>query len=158
MQKIIGIDPGTGTIGFGIIISGAGGRNARIVTAGTITTKAFSPLNTRLETIFNELTEILKEHKPSAMSIEPLFFAQNTTTAMAVAHARGVIMLAAQLQGIEIFEYTPLQIKQSLTGYGRATKTQMKDMVATTLKLKKRITQDDAVDGLAAAICHASSF
>ena len=157
-MKIIGIDPGTGTVGFGVIIAGVGARNARLIEAGTITTKAFSPLDTRLVTIFNEITELINHHKPKAMSIEQLFFSQNVTTALSVAHSRGVIILAAKLAGIPVYEYTPLQIKQSLTGYGRATKTQMKDMVASTLKLKKRITQDDAVDGLAAAICHASSM
>ena len=152
-MRIIGIDPGTGILGFGIIEVNARG-NPKMITAGVITTPAHTPLEDRLLEIFDGLTEIIAETKPEVMSIEKLFFAQNVTTAISVSHARGVAMLTGKQAGLEIAEYTPLQIKQTLTGYGRASKKQMQEMVKLQLGLNSMPKPDDAADGLAAAITH----
>lgn len=151
-MRIIGIDPGTGILGFGVIDTRGG--QFDMITAGVIRTPAHTPLEERLEEIYDGLTEIIAETKPTVMSIERLFFAQNVTTAMAVSHARGVAMLAGRKAGLVIAEYTPLQIKQTLTGYGRADKKQMQEMVRLQLGLKEIPKPDDAADGLAAAITH----
>ena len=152
-MRIIGIDPGTGILGFGVIEVNARG-NPKMITAGVITTPAHTPLEDRLLEIFDGLTEIIAETKPEVMSIEKLFFAQNVTTAISVSHARGVAMLTGKQAGLEIAEYTPLQIKQTLTGYGRASKKQMQEMVKLQLGLNSIPKPDDAADGLAAAITH----
>ena len=152
-MRIIGIDPGTGILGFGIIEVNARG-NPKMITAGVITTPAHTPLEDRLLEIFDGLTEIIAETNPEVMSIEKLFFAQNVTTAISVSHARGVAMLTGKQAGLEIAEYTPLQIKQTLTGYGRASKKQMQEMVKLQLGLNSIPKPDDAADGLAAAITH----
>lgn len=152
-MRIIGIDPGTGILGFGVIEVNARG-NPKMITAGVITTPAHTPLEDRLLEIFDGLTEIIAETKPEVMSIEKLFFAQNVTTAITVSHARGVAMLTGKQAGLEIAEYTPLQIKQTLTGYGRASKKQMQEMVKLQLGLNSIPKPDDAADGLAAAITH----
>ena len=152
-MRIIGIDPGTGILGFGIIEVNARG-NPKMITAGVITTPAHTPLEDRLLEIFDGLTEIIAETNPEVMSIEKLFFAQNVTTAISVSHARGVAMLTGKQAGLEIAEYTPLQIKQTLTGYGRASKKQMQEMVKLQLGLNSMPKPDDAADGLAAAITH----
>lgn len=152
-MRIIGIDPGTGILGFGVIdIKDAG---YEMVTAGVITTPAHTPLDERLEEIYNGLTEIIAETKPVIMSIEKLFFARNVTTAMSVSHARGVAMLTGRLARLQIAEYTPLQIKQTLTGYGKADKKQVQEMVRLQLHLSQVPKPDDAADALAAAITHA---
>lgn len=151
-MRILGIDPGTGILGFGVIE--IVNRQPKLVTAGVITTPAHTPLPDRLEEIFNGLQEIIAETEPDAMSIEKLFFAQNITTAISVSHARGVAMLTGQLANLEIAEYTPLQIKQTLTGYGRADKKQIQEAVRAILKLKVIPKPDDAADALAAAITH----
>ena len=153
VMRIIGIDPGTGILGFGVI-DVVGGKTS-LVTAGVITTPAHTPLDERLEEIFDGLTEIIAETKPDAMSIEKLFFAQNVTTAMSVSHARGVAMLTGRKAKLPIAEYTPQQIKQSLTGYGQADKKQMQEMVRLQLNLQSVPKPDDAADALAAAITHA---
>lgn len=153
-MRIIGIDPGTGILGFGVIDVGA--RNQiSLVTAGVITTPAHTPLDERLEEIFDGLTEIIAETKPDEMSIEKLFFARNVTTAMSVSHARGVAMLTGRKAKLPIAEYTPMQIKQSLTGYGKADKKQIQEMVRLQLNLKEIPKPDDAADALGAAITHA---
>ena len=152
-MRIIGIDPGTGILGFGVIEVNARG-NPKMIIAGVITTPAHTPLEDRLLEIFDGLTEIIAETKPEVMSIEKLFFAQNVTTAITVSHARGVAMLTGKQAGLEIAEYTPLQIKQTLTGYGRASKKQMQEMVKLQLGLSSIPKPDDAADGLAAAITH----
>ena len=151
-MRIIGIDPGTGILGFGVVevVSGS----SKLVTAGVIRTPAHTPLDERLEEIFDGLTEIIAETNPTVMSIEKLFFARNVTTAMSVSHARGVAMLAGRKARLEIAEYTPMQIKQSLTGYGKADKKQMQEMVRLHLKLKEIPKPDDAADALAAAITY----
>lgn len=153
--RIIGIDPGTGILGFGVIDSDGRGK-ATLVDAGVIRTKAHQPLDERLVIIYESLQEILAEDKPTIMSIEKLFFAQNVTTAMSVSHARGVAMLAGKQAGCEIVEYTPLQIKQQLTGYGKATKKQMQEMVKVHLRLAEIPKPDDCADALAAAIIHST--
>ena len=152
-MRIIGIDPGTGILGFGVIDAIKG--KTTLVTAGVITTPAHTPLDERLEEIFDGLTEIIAETKPEVMSIEKLFFAQNVTTAMSVSHARGVAMLTGRKAKLPIAEYTPQQIKQSLTGYGKADKKQMQEMVRLQLNLQSVPKPDDAADALAAAITHA---
>lgn len=152
-MRILGIDPGTGILGFGVIDVSTGGKLS-IVTAGVITTPAHTPLEDRLVEIYDGLTEIIGETKPQIMSIEKLFFARNVTTAMSVSHARGVAMLAGSKGGLEISEYTPLQIKQTLTGYGKADKKQVQEMVKIQLGLNQIPRPDDAADALAAAITH----
>lgn len=151
-MRIIGIDPGTGILGFGVIE--IHGTKLSLVTAGVVKTPPHTPLDERLEEIYDGLTEIIAETKPDVMSIEKLFFARNVTTAMSVSHARGVAMLAGRKARLPIYEYTPLQIKQTLAGYGKADKKQMQEMVRVHLALKEIPKPDDAADALAAAITH----
>jgi crossover junction endodeoxyribonuclease RuvC len=151
-MRIIGIDPGTGILGFGVIDVRA--NTLTVVDAGVITTPAHTPLDERLEEIFDGLSGIVAETKPDVMSIEKLFFARNVTTAISVAHARGVAMLVGRKAKMPIAEYTPLQIKQTVTGYGKADKKQMQEMVRLQLGLKEVPKPDDAADALAAAITH----
>lgn len=153
-MRIIGIDPGTGILGFGVV--DVQGTNYELVTAGVIRTPAHTPLDERLEEIYDSITEIIKETKPACMSIEKLFFARNVTTAMSVSHARGVVMLAGRKARLPIAEYTPLQIKQTLTGYGKADKKQVQEMVRINLGLRDVPKPDDCADALAAAITHAA--
>lgn len=155
-MRILGIDPGTGILGFGVI--DVQGDKAQLVDAGVIRTPVKQDDAIRLATIFEELTDIIAQNKPELMSVEKLFFAQNVTTAMSVAQARGVVLLCGQQAGLTIFEYTPLQIKQALTGYGRADKKQMQEMVRVVLQLKEQPKPDDCADALAAAICHSMSM
>jgi crossover junction endodeoxyribonuclease RuvC len=152
-MRIIGIDPGTGILGFGVV-DFLKGKSPQIVDAGVITTPAGTPLDQRLLDIFNSLTEIIQTRQPDSMSIEKLFFSQNVTTAISVSHARGVAMLTGARANLPIFEYTPLQIKQTLTGYGRADKNQIQEMVKIHLGLKQIPKPDDCADALAAAITH----
>ncbi len=149
-MRIIGIDPGTGILGFGVI--DAMGSTTKLVTAGVVRTPPHTPLPERLEEIYTSLNEIIAETEPSVMAIEKLFFARNVTTAMSVSHARGVAMLAGQQAGMTIEEYTPLQIKQALTGYGKADKKQVQEMVRLQLGLSEVPKPDDCADALAAAI------
>lgn len=151
-MRIIGIDPGTGILGFGVV--DVVKNKTTLVTAGVIRTPAHTPLEERLVEIFNGLNEIIAETQPNAMSIEKLFFAQNVTTAISVSHARGVAMLAGKLAGMSIAEYTPLQIKQTITGYGKADKKQVQEMVRLQLNLTEVPKPDDAADALATAITH----
>lgn len=155
-MRIIGIDPGTGIMGFGVIDAQAG--KTELVDAGVVRTKVHQPLDERLEEIYNCLSDIIEETQPAIMVIEKLFFAQNVTTAISVSHARGVAMLAGKLAGLEIIEYTPLQIKQALTGYGRADKKQIQEMVRILLGLKEPPKPDDCADALAAALMHATAL
>lgn len=152
-MRIIGIDPGTGILGFGVVDYANG--TSRMVTAGVITTPAHTPIDERLEEIFDGLTDIIAETKPEIMSIEKLFFSQNVTTAISVAQARGVAMLTGRRAKLPIAEYTPQQIKQTLTGYGKADKRQVQEMVRMQLGLKDVPKPDDCADALAAAITHA---
>lgn len=156
-MKILGIDPGTGRLGFGVIEIEK--RNKpQLVDAGVITTPPHQPDSERMVTIFDELSEIIKLTQPDVMSVEKLFFAQNVTTALSVAQARGVILLCGERAGLPIAEYTPLQIKMALTGYGRADKKQMQEMVRVMLGLKEAPQPDDCADALAAALCHIQSM
>ena len=150
-MRVIGIDPGTGICGCGVVDC-LPGKKPKMITTGVITTPAHTPLTERLVDIYDSLREIIDETKPDVMSIEKLFFARNITTAISVAHARGVVMLAGTQAKLPIYEYTPLQIKQTLTGYGRADKKQMQEMVRLHLNLKNIPKPDDAADALAAAI------
>jgi len=150
-MRILGIDPGTGILGFGIIDSEKGGK-AVMVEAGVIRTLSTESDSRRLLTIYNELESVIEEHKPTIMSVEKLFFAQNVTTAMTVSQARGVVLLLGEKHGMELHEFTPLQIKQALTGYGRADKKQMQEMVKILLGLSEVPKPDDCADALAAAI------
>jgi crossover junction endodeoxyribonuclease RuvC len=155
-MRIIGIDPGTGILGFGIIEYSRG--NAQLIDAGVIRTPPKEDDAIRLQTIFDELTSIIKDTNPGIMSVEKLFFAQNVTTAMTVAQARGVVLLAGKQAKLDIFEYTPLQIKQAMTGYGRAEKKQIQEMVRVILKLQEVPKPDDCADALAAAITHSMTM
>jgi crossover junction endodeoxyribonuclease RuvC len=154
-MRILGIDPGTGILGFGVIEVTKG--KPHLVDAGVIRTPVKQDDAIRLATIYEELTDIITETNPTVMSVEKLFFAQNVTTAMTVSQARGVILLCGQQAGLTIFEYTPLQIKQAITGYGRAEKKQIQEMVRVILQLKEVPKPDDCADALAAAITHANS-
>lgn len=153
MLKILGIDPGTGIVGFGFIE--ADNRSMKMVDAGVIRTPAHQAAELRLLTIYDEVNQLIKDFKPECLSIEKLFFARNVTTAMTVSQSRGVVLLAAVQAHLQISEYTPLQIKMAITGYGRADKKQMQEMVRLILKLETVPKPDDAADALAAAITHA---
>lgn len=151
-MRILGIDPGTGRLGFGVVDVTKSGYE--LIDAGVITTPAHTPQDERLLDIYDSLNEIIKANKPTVMSIEKLFFSRNITTAMKVSEARGVAMLCGKKANLKIFEYTPLQIKQTITGYGKADKKQMQEMVRIQLKLKSTPKPDDCADALAAAITH----
>lgn len=155
-MRILGIDPGTGILGFGVIEITKG--KAQLVDAGVIRTPVKEDDAVRLHTIYEELMDIIAQNKPQAMSVEKLFFARNVTTAMTVAQARGVVLLAGMQAELKIFEYTPLQIKQAITGYGKADKNQMQEMVKVILGLKVIPKPDDAADALAAAITHSMTM
>ena len=151
-MRIVGIDPGTGIFGFGVIDIIK--QTPRLVTAGVVTTPAHTPIDIRLEDIFDSLTEIITETEPDIMAIEKLFFARNVTTAMSVSQARGVAMLAGRKHGLPIVEYSPNEIKKTVTGYGRADKKQVQEMVRLHLKLREVPKPDDCADALAAALTH----
>ncbi len=155
-MRILGIDPGTGILGFGIIE--IVNRQPVMVDGGVIRTPVKEDDAVRLLTIYDELTEIIKQTKPDSMSVEKLFFARNVTTAMTVAQARGVVLLCGMQSDLSIHEYTPMQIKQAITGYGSADKKQMQEMVRVILKLKEVPKPDDAADALAAAITHSMTM
>ena len=153
-MRILGIDPGYATIGYGVIDYNKNRFSA--VGYGAVTTPAGIPFERRLSDIYNDLNELIEKYKPDDMSIEKLYFNTNTTTAIDVAEARGVILLAAHGGGLKIAEYTPLQVKQSITGYGRAEKRQVMEMVKGFLGLEKEPKPDDTADALALAVCHAN--
>ncbi len=157
MTRILGIDPGTGILGFGVIDVASNGK-PQLVDAGVIRTPVKQPDSQRLLTIYNELTEIIKSTKPQIISVEKLFFAQNVTTAMSVSQARGIVLLLGEQHGMKLYEYTPQQIKQALTGYGKADKKQVQEMVRLVLSLKEVPKPDDCADALAAALCCAQSI
>ena len=152
-MRIIGIDPGTGILGFGVIDVISAGK-VKLVDGGVIRTPVKQVDSDRLKTIYDELTEIIEEHKPDVMSVEKLFFSQNVTTAMSVSQARGVVLLCGIQNNLTLFEYTPQQIKQAVTGHGRADKKQVQEMVRVILGLSEVPKPDDCADALAAAICH----
>ena len=154
-MRILGIDPGYAIVGYGIVDYES--NHFRVVDYGAVTTQAHTPFDLRLQTIYNGLSCLIEKYSPDAMSIEKLFFNTNTTTAIDVAQARGVIVLAAAQGGLDIAEYTPLQVKQSVVGYGRAEKKQVQEMTRLMLNLKSVPKPDDTADALALAICHAHS-
>lgn len=156
-MRILGIDPGTGILGFGIIDLDSRGR-AVLVDGGVIRTPVKQADSDRLYTIYEELDSIIKVHTPGVMVVEKLFFAQNVTTAMSVSQARGVVLLLGRQHKLDLFEYTPLQIKQALTGYGRAEKKQMQEMVRVILGLKEIPKPDDCADAIAAALMYAQTL
>ena len=152
-MRILGIDPGIATIGFGVLESD--GRRHQLVKCGVISTPAHTSLSLRLEQIFDDMTDILEMFKPDVVSIEELFFNTNITTGISVAHGRGVILLACRKAGVRVYEYTPLQVKQAVVGYGRAEKKQVMDMVKRICNLPAPPKPDDAADAVALALCHA---
>jgi len=154
-MRILGIDPGIATVGFGVIESDR--NNLSLVNYGVITTPANTSLSSRLGRIFDDMTELIATFAPDEIACEELFFNTNITTGISVAHGRGVLLLACQRAGIPTFEYTPLQVKQAVVGYGRADKKQVIYMVKRLLNLKTEPKPDDAADALAIAICHARS-
>lgn len=153
---ILGVDPGTAITGYGMVQ--ATGNRFQAVDYGCIRTGSNLPLATRLLIIYNKLYELIETYSPQHLAIEELFFNKNTRTALAVGHARGAALLAAAHSGLETFEYTPLQVKQAVVGYGRAAKVQVQKMVATILNLPEIPKPDDVADALAIAICHAHSY
>lgn len=154
-MRILGIDPGLATVGFSIVDSEK--NKMKLVTCGVISTEAHTSLSSRLDRIYDDMLELIKTFDPDVMSVEELFFNTNITTGISVAHARGVILLAAYKSGVRVFEYTPLQVKQAVVGYGRAEKNQVIDMVRRILNLPAAPKPDDAADAVALAICHARS-
>lgn len=154
-MRILGIDPGIAICGTGVVEKLGSRYNA--IYYDSILTKAHTPLEERIEIIYNETVRIIDEYKPEAMAVEELFFNNNAKTAFAVGQARGVVLLAARQRGVPFFEYTPLQVKQALTGYGRADKNQIQQMVKSFLGLKEVPKPDDTADALAIAICHGNS-
>ena len=154
-MRILGIDPGYGIIGFGLV---EGSRNQfQLLRCGAITTPAGMDFSARLEIIYEDMKELLKVAKPDVVAIEELFFGQNVTTGIGVAQARGVILLAIRQAGVQIASYKPAQVKQSVVGYGNATKHQVMDMTKRLLKLTQMPKPDDAADAIAIALCHARS-
>ena len=154
-MRILGIDPGIAIVGFGLIESERG--SVRMLQYGAVTTPAGLPLATRLVQIENDMTELIRQLKPDEIAIEELFFSKNITTGIAVAHARGVILYTAERLHLPVYEYTPMQIKQAVVGYGLADKHQVMDMTRRLLKLRSIPRPDDAADALAIAMCHARS-
>lgn len=154
-MKILGIDPGYGITGFGLIDAQRG--QYRLLGCGAITTPPNTDFPWRLEVIYNDMTQLLQTARPEAVAIEELFFGQNVTTGINVAQSRGVILLAIHQAGLPVFEYKPMQVKQAVVGYGRAEKRQVIAMVTTLLGLKEAPKPDDTADALAIAICHAHS-
>ncbi len=153
---IMGIDPGIAIVGYGIIE--LNGNTYRVLDYGAITTKAGVPTPDRLNEIYQDMNDLIVKYKPDDIAFEELFFNKNVKTAITVAQARGVEVLCAKKNHLDIFEYTPLQIKQALVGYGRASKRQVQEMVKLILNLKEIPKPDDVADALAVAITHGSSI
>lgn len=152
---ILGIDPGYATVGIGVVEYASS--RFRVLDYGAITTQASMPFDERLVKIYDETQQVIAQHRPDAVSVEKLFFNTNQKTAIDVSQARGVLVLAVRKAGLPLFEYTPLQVKQSVVGYGRAEKQQVQEMTRILLGLGKIPKPDDAADALALAVCHAHS-
>ena len=150
-MKILGIDPGIGICGFGLIETSSRA-SAKALDYGAVTTKVDAPLPERLKELYDSLVQVFDECRPELVAVEKLFFSKNITTGIAVAEARGVILLASEQKGLPVYEYTPNEIKKSLTGYGAATKAQIQEMVRVHLGLEQKPKPDDAADALAVAI------
>ena len=154
-MRILGIDPGVATIGFGLVE--ASRACVKLLQYGVITTPAGLPLSTRLHQISQDLSQLLQTFRPDEAAVEELFFSKNITTRIAVAHGRGVILLEVERAGVPVYEYTPMQVKQAVAGYGGADKRQVMLMTQRLLKMKDVPRPDDAADALAIAICHGRS-
>ena len=154
-MRILGIDPGYGITGFGVIDTERG--QSKLITCGAITTPAGMDFSARLEIIYEDMRKLLEVSKPDAVAIEELFFGQNVTTGIGVAQSRGVILLAIRQAGLEVTSYKPMQVKQAVVGYGNATKHQVQDMTKRLLNLSAMPKPDDAADAIAIALCHARS-
>ena len=154
-MKILGIDPGYGITGFGLVEAERG--QFRLLRCGAITTPAGMDFSARLEIIYEDMKELLEVAQPDVVAIEELFFGQNVTTGIGVAQSRGVILLAIRQAGLEAFQYKPMQVKQAVVGYGNATKHQVQDMTKRLLGLNAMPKPDDAADAIAIALCHGRS-
>ena len=154
-MRILGIDPGVATIGFGLVEADRG--RQQLLRYGVITTPPGIPLSSRLWQISEDMSSLLTQLRPDEAAVEELFFSKNITTGIAVAHGRGVLLLELEKAGIPVFEYTPMQVKQAVVGYGKAEKRQVMLMTARLLNMKEIPRPDDAADALALALCHARS-
>ena len=154
-MRILGIDPGYGITGFGLVDAQRG--QYQLLRCGVITTPPNTDFSWRLEVIYNDMVQLLQVAKPDVVAIEELFFGQNVTTGIGVAQSRGVILLAIRQAGLQVYPYKPMQVKQSVVGYGNATKHQVQDMTRRILRLAKMPKPDDAADAIAIALCHARS-
>ena len=152
---ILGIDPGYATTGFGLISSEQG--KYTLLQYGTVTTPPELTFPQRLNMLFEDITRLLEVTKPEAVAVEELFWGHNITTGIGVSHGRGVILLAIERAGVPLFEYTPMQVKQAVVGYGKAEKRQVMDMTRRFLHMEKMPRPDDAADAIAIALCHARS-
>lgn len=154
-MRILGIDPGIAIVGFGLIEADRG--RTRLLNYGAITTPAGLPLARRLVQIEQDMEALIAQLKPDAIAVEELFFSNNITTGIAVAHGRGIILCTAEKSGVPLYEYTPMQVKQAVVGYGKAEKHQVMDMTRRLLRLDRMPRPDDAADAIAIALCHARS-
>jgi crossover junction endodeoxyribonuclease RuvC len=154
-MRILGIDPGYGITGFGVIEAQRG--KTQLLGCGAITTPAGMDFSARLEIIYEDMRQLLEKTRPDAVAIEELFFGQNVTTGIGVAQSRGVILLAIRQAGLQVTSYKPSQVKQAVVGYGNATKHQVQDMTKRLLGLQQMPKPDDAADAIAIALCHARS-
>ena len=152
-MKVLGIDPGTAVLGFGVVETGAG-RQPRLLECGTLTTPPRDPLPSRLRLIHEGTTALLVRHQPDAMAVESAFYGKNVRTAVVLSHARGVILLAAEQRGVPVSEYSPAQVKKTIVGRGAALKPQVAYMVAQLLRLRSAPEPADAADGVAVALAH----
>jgi crossover junction endodeoxyribonuclease RuvC len=155
-RRTIGIDPGTARLGYAIVESERG--TPQLLACGVVTTPKGLEMHQRLSSIYDDLSEIVREHQPSSMAVEELFFARNVTTAVTVGQARGVALLVAAQAGLSVHEYKPMQVKQAVHGYGLASKEQVGEMVRVLLRLDAVPRPDDAADAAAIAICHLNTF
>jgi crossover junction endodeoxyribonuclease RuvC len=153
----IGIDPGTGTTGYGVVGLTQSGDFA-LLACGVIRTPPRTPMHYRLQELFNDLRDLVAEFHPQTMAVEKLFFGRNVTTAITVGQARGIVLLAAALDQLDVAEYTPAEVKQAIAGYGNASKRQVQEMVQRILELSEIPRPDDAADGVAIAVCHLQSL
>jgi crossover junction endodeoxyribonuclease RuvC len=151
--KVLGIDPGTAVLGYGLVESGPG-RHARLLECGTLTTGSREPLPARLRVLHDGITALLARHLPDAVAVESAFYGKNVRTAVVLSHARGVILLAAEVAGVEIAEYSPALVKKTIVGRGAALKPQVGYMVAQLLRLEAPPSPEDAADGVAVALTH----
>lgn len=154
-MRILGIDPGYATTGFGLLQSERAG--VQLLRYGTVTTPAQMPFSKRLNLLYEDMTRLLELTEPDAVAVEELFWGHNITTGIGVSHGRGVILLAVERAGVPLFEYTPMQVKQAVVGYGKAEKRQVMDMTRRLLHLQAVPRPDDAADAIAIALCHARS-